>query len=97
LVRNPNTDADMPTVVRAWIDPVNGQLLRADVNTYASFDAKEFENSLRVEFVTDKGVGLLVPSEMREEFPGDSGGTGKSVARYSNYRRFTTSARIVPQ
>jgi hypothetical protein len=95
LIRNPNTDADMPSVVRAWIDPASGQLLRADVNTFASFGAKEFENSLRVEFVTDKSVGVLVPSEMREEFPGDGRGTGKSVARYSNYRRFQTSARIV--
>lgn len=39
----------------------------------------------------------MVPSEMREDFGVanvPSGGTG--VAKYSNYRRFQTSARIVP-
>ena len=32
LIRNPNTDADMPAVIRAWVDPGNGRLLRAEVN-----------------------------------------------------------------
>ncbi len=95
LIRNPNTGADMPSVVRAWVDPGNGRVLRAEVQTFTSFDAKEFENSVRVEFVSDKAVGVYVPSEMREEFPVERPGSGTSVARYSNYRRFQTSARIV--
>lgn len=95
LIRNPNTDADMPAVIRAWVDPGNGRLLRAEVNMFSSLEAKKHENSLRVEFVSDKAVGVYVPLEMREEFPVEGTGTGTSIARYTNFRRFTTSARIV--
>jgi hypothetical protein len=42
---------------------------------------------------------MMVPSEMLEEFPSLYGanarGAGKAV--YSNYRRFGTGARLVPQ
>ena len=71
------------------------RLLRAEVNTFASPQAKRSESSLRVEFVEDRAVGIFVPSEMREEFPAEQSATGRSVARYSNYRRFQTGARIV--
>ena len=97
LIRNPDTGTDMPSVIRAWIDPDNGRLLRAEVNTFTSFEAKEFENSLRVEFAANKAVDILVPSEMREVFPVERPATGSGVATYSNYRRFQTSGRIVPQ
>ena len=51
---------------------------------------------LRVTFTMDKGLGILVPARMTEVFL-LSGQTGEGDARYSNFRRFTTSARIVPQ
>jgi hypothetical protein len=97
LIRNPDTGADMPSVVHAWIDPRNGRLLRAEVTTFTSSTAKEPENDLRVEFVDDRTLAILVPSEMRELFPGPEDGTGTAVARYTNFRRFTTSARILPR
>jgi hypothetical protein len=42
---------------------------------------------------------ILVPVEMREEFPSMGGlnSRGDGVALYSNFRRFGTGARIVPQ
>lgn len=95
LIRNPDKNTDRPSVVRAWIDPRNGRLLRAEVSTFASFDAKDYENNIRVEFAENGPLDMLVPSEMREVFPGDEEGVGTSVARYTNFRRFTTSARIV--
>ncbi len=39
---------------------------------------------------------MLVPTEMRETFPVEQPAAGTGVARYSNFRRFQTSARIVP-
>lgn len=89
---------DMKTVVWAWVEPSSGRLLRAQVMTrdirigVAGFDAV-----IRVEFREDAGVGLLVPTEMQETFYVDRGRPGTGVAKYTNYRRFQTSARIVPQ
>jgi hypothetical protein len=97
VIRDRNTDADRPSVVRAWIDARDGRLLRAEVSTYAVLNAKPPGYSLRVEFGEDKALGLLVPIEMRETFPAEGAGRGTSVASYTNFRRFTTSARIVPQ
>lgn len=87
---------DMPSTIRAWIDPGNGRLLRATVTTFTYPSAPKAENSVEVVFEEEKALGLMVPKEMHETFPGGPG-TGKSSAVYSNYRRFQTSARIVPQ
>ena len=87
----------MPSVVRAWVDPRNGQLLRAEVETFQYEHAKRHETLVRVEFVPHKELDVMVPSEMREEFPIPQPGKGTGVARYSNFRRFQTSGRIVPQ
>jgi hypothetical protein len=96
LIRNPNGQ-DMPSVIRAWVDP-RGALRRAEVTTFASFRAmEESENTIRVEFAEHKALGLLVPVEMRERFPIAVEYRGSSVAKYANFRRFQTSARIVPQ
>ena len=51
---------------------------------------------MRVDFTEHKGLGMLVPTEMRETFPVEQPAAGTGVARYSNFRRFQTSARIVP-
>jgi hypothetical protein len=97
IVRNRDTGGDLPSVVRAWIDPRNGRLMRAEVNTFTAATAKQLQTSIRVEFGENKAVGLLVPLEMRETFPAGAPLRGTSIASYANFRRFTTSARIVPQ
>jgi hypothetical protein len=53
------------------------------------------DNELKVDFAVNKGVGILVPHELREEFEIAGGGRFQGRATYSNFRRFTTSARIV--
>lgn len=88
--------SDMPSVVRAWIDPRDGRLLRAEVRSFPYLDALTFDHSVRVEFEHNQKLGLLVPARMEEIFPGDPG-KGTTTATYSNFRRFQTSARIVPQ
>lgn len=95
VIQNRDTGQDIPSVVRAWIDPRDGRLIRADVRTFTSPSANRPESSLSVEFAENKALGLLVPSEMRETFPAGKPLRGASVASYTNFRRFTTSARIV--
>jgi len=94
LIHNRDTGEDIPSVVRAWIDTRTGRLMRAEVETFAS-TSKRPENSIRVEFSENKELGLFVPTEMRETFPAGKPLRGTSVAKYTNFRRFTTSARIV--
>jgi hypothetical protein len=84
----------------AWVEPDTGRLRRVQV--YLTLFAKDFRvrggvgNSLRVEFMMEPQLRILVPKEMREQFYVRLG-RGEGVARYANYRRFTTSARIVPR
>jgi hypothetical protein len=62
-----------------------------------AFVALPHDAGWRVEFAEHKNLGLLVPTEMRETFPVVQPAKGTGVAKYSNFRRFQTSARIVPQ
>jgi hypothetical protein len=53
-------------------------------------------NELRVDFAHDATLDLLVPKELREELSAQGGGHLQGRATYSEFRRFTTSARIIP-
>jgi hypothetical protein len=84
----------------ASVDPVSGALWRAQVYYRDYLPALRYghapEAQIRVEFGPNTAVGILVPIEMREVFAAEPG-LGQGRARYSNYRRFGTSARIIPQ
>ena len=95
LIGNPNGN-DMPSVIRAWVDPNTGTLLRAEVRTFESAETRQLSSSIRVEFDRDPKLQLLVPIKMEESFPVPPPNSGLSVATYNNFRRFQTSARIVP-
>ena len=84
---------DMPSVIRAWIDR-HGRLWRAEVKTFKGSSSLP-ASTLRVDFTMHKALGLLVPAEMRETFPVEQPSQGTGVARYSNFRRFQTSGRII--
>lgn len=96
VIRNPNGN-DMPSIIRTWIDPATGTLWRAEVTTFEAGETRELKARIRVEFDRHKTLDLLVPTEMRETFPVGPSDSGTGVAHYSNFRRFRTSARIVPQ
>lgn len=86
----------LPSRMRAWIDARTGALWRAEVVLRRPNDGRK-PSKIRVEFAVDPKLQVIVPIELREDFGVaniTSGGTG--VAKYSNYRRFQTSARIVP-
>jgi hypothetical protein len=97
VIQNRDTGGDLPSVVRAWVDSRDGRLMRAEVETFPSANARQSQSSLRVEFSENNTLGLLVPLEMREAFPAGKPLSGRAVARYTNFRRFQTSVRIVPQ
>lgn len=93
-----NDGADMRSIVTAWVEPATGRLHRADVR---SRDPREnawpFDAVVSVDFEAHSGFGLLVPTKMREEFFAGHDRRAWGEASYRNYRRFQTSARIVPQ
>jgi hypothetical protein len=49
-----------------------------------------------VDFAHDATLDLMVPREMREDLEARGGGRVQGRATYSQFRRFTTSARIIP-
>ena len=55
-----------------------------------------FQPTVWVNFKEDPKLAMLVPVEVREEFFVQLRRGGTGVAKYKNYRRFQTSARIVP-
>lgn len=81
---------------RIWIDPQSGIIWRVEWNYSPSVGAPA---RIRVDFRRNDALGIMVPSELHEEFGSLYGanarGTGRAV--YSNYRRFGTSTRIIPQ
>lgn len=84
---------DMQSTVTAFVEP-DGRLWRADVITV---DRHRFEHVVSVEFQLHRKLGLLVPATMHEDFFAGDNRDAQGDATYRNYRRFQTSARIVPQ
>ena len=88
---------DMPTHVTAWVEPDSGRLCKAEVRMRdGRLGVQEFTASVAVEFTRHERLGLTVPSRMTEVFFIPQRSAGESEAIYSNYRRFTTSGRLVP-
>lgn len=88
---------DMPSRVTAWVHPETGRLWKAEVRTSdGRLGAGSFVAVVAVEFRHDATVDLTVPDRMTERFFIPPRGEGESEATYSNYRRFTTSGRLVP-
>ena len=82
-------DVDIWSSGSIWIEESTSSIFEVEVRWPA-------ESSLRVSFASQPGLDILVPVRMREIFLFRSG-RGSSDARYSNFRRFATTARIVPQ
>ena len=83
---------DLPSRGNIWIEEETGRVWRTEVRDRDVVSS----TLLQVTFVEHRGLDLLVPDRMREVFAVGSG-LGDGNARYSNFRRFSTSARIVPQ
>ena len=86
------TGYDLPSRGSIWMDENNGRVFQSEVRERDGLGSAR----LLVTFVEHAGLGILVPERMREVFP-TGAGLGDGTARYSNFRRFSTSGRIVPQ
>jgi hypothetical protein len=95
LVRNP-AGKELISRGRIWVDPSTGGVWRVE---WIYAPPTGAPSSLRVEFDRNDTLGMLVPQEMREDFRSFGGleSHGNGVAQYTNFRRFGTGARIVPQ
>ena len=99
LVKTPG-GGNRPAHGAAWIDPSDGAVLRTEVE----FDERGGDSpaaSISVLYQRESALGLLVPYEMKEVYRMETGERARdelhAVARYTNFRRFGTSARIVPR
>jgi hypothetical protein len=98
LVREPDGDY-LVSSGRIWIDPESGSVRRVEwvyqaEKRYARAPAPP---RLRVDFERHPQLGFMVPRAMTEVFSTTSRTRGEGWATYRNFRRFGTSARIVPQ
>lgn len=75
--------------IHATVHPATGALLTARVDLRLA--EENATHRIEVDFGPHASLGLLVPTELRETFLSVRG-----TATYSNFRRFRTSARIVP-
>jgi hypothetical protein len=97
VVRQPD-GGNIVSSGRAWIESGTGRILKVEwfYDSEPHDPAIAVRPRLIVEFEFDRALGFLVPTRMEEVF-GVPFGTGDGVAVYKNFRRFQTSARIVPQ
>lgn len=98
LIRTPK-GGDVMSSGTIWVEETSGRVFEAEVRCVdgsVSKWRKPPETVLRVSFAPHAALGMLLPDKMIERFPiGVLAGAGE--ARYKNFRKFTTSARIVPE
>ena len=98
IISNPEGD---PLFIRgsAWVETENGRLWRAEIVVRPKVGGRGVRNleaRLRVDYTFHNELKMLVPKGLTENFY-VPGGRGVGNAKYSNYRRFSTTSRIVPQ
>lgn len=89
LVRTPD-GGDQPSRVVALVDIETGEVLRT-VLTW-----ERVKGSIVVSYGEAPGIPVPVPISMAERYTTQSGELVAGEAKYSNFRQFKTSARIVP-
>ena len=96
LVREPS-GKNLISSGRIWIEPASGTVWRVEWIYQAEKRASNAPPpQLRVDFAPHEELGIMVPQTMTEVFSVVRG-RGVGRATYSDFRRFGTSARIVPQ
>ncbi len=97
LVREPSGQS-LVSSGRVWVEPSTGTVWRVEWVYQAEHRRSDAPPPprLRVDFERHEDLGIMVPKHMEEVFAVTTG-RGDGRATYSNFRRFGTSARIVPQ
>jgi hypothetical protein len=104
VIRRAGEEADLPSHGEIWIHAQDGVVHQTRLVTVdQKYDTRA---TITVRFAHDTKIERWVPQRMDEEYMrlGVSGGSSgtfieriECVATYSNYRRFETSGRILPQ
>jgi hypothetical protein len=101
IIRTPE-GRDQRSTGRAWVEPVSGRLVRADLTIESPTDRVGtvtrfgFTATLDVTFGEEPRLGFWVPLEMTERYEGRDGSICTGSATYSNYRRFGVQTRLIP-
>jgi len=97
LVRTPD-GRSRPARGTAWVNPLDGSVLRTDLEFDGERSGDAPATTITVLYRRDVTLALLVPYEMREVYRTETAAGSEemdAVARYTNFRQFRTSARIV--
>lgn len=102
LIRRPSGQPLRTTGI-AWIDPIDGEVLRTQLNVNDANAEQVLRTQIEVDYRSDSKLRLRVPVEMRETHelsePTRRAGITSRIrgrARYQNFRRFETVGRLVP-
>lgn len=96
LVKEP-TGEDLRSSGRVWVDETTGTVARVQwVYRSERHGINDQAPGLKVDFATNRDLNIMVPAAMEETFD-VLYARGEGSATYKNFRRFGTSARIVPQ
>jgi hypothetical protein len=90
LIRTP-AGPDQITRGSVWIDPTTGTVVKTYLNVMISPTSQA---KITVEYGPDAKLGFFVPATMHESYERFSSRI-VTTATYTNYRQFSTSARIV--
>ena len=92
--------ADTELSGQIWSRVSDGAVLRTkmELTTPSHIGYSGLHTSITVAYAYDAKLGTMAPARMDEDYveSRDAGETDHGTAKYSNYRRFETSARVVP-
>ncbi len=91
MIRSPGRE-DRPARGTVWVDPATGAVLKTDLEVDAD---RHWVTDTEVAYRFEHGVDAWVPATMGEHHHRGSDEFIDCTARYSNYRRFVTSARMI--
>lgn len=94
LLRSPDGTVDFLSSGSFWVDASSGVMRRATIEARPA-DSDRTEWSLEVKLRQDRSIDLFVPYEANERFL-TADGNGQGRARYSNFKKFGTTAKIRP-
>ena len=92
MIRTPDGD-DIEARGTFWIETGTGRVLRTELRT-GERNERQVRATITVTYEPNERLGMLVPASMDEAYSAGSVQIA-GAARYSNFRRFETDARIV--
>jgi hypothetical protein len=94
MIRTPEGD-DVEARGTFWIDPATGRVLMSELRT-GERNRRQVRAVITVGYAPNERLQMLVPVEMDESYEFGSVRID-GAAKYSNFRRFETDARIIRQ